>query len=435
MDAGQWRRCVRLSITEGALSTAMGTLLSGVFLTGFALSLGASALHIGVLAALPPLASTAQLFGARCLDAGVNRKTFCILSIAASRLVWTGILLIAILNTGSSSWALMALIGVVGVSSVLGSMGGVASLSWIRDLVPTAKRFGFLGLRSQVNTVLALVLSVAGALFIDWWATTHPQSAAGFGWVLGGAILCGLAAIPALQLLHDPGTPIAALGHRSASAGPLREPVFRRLVLFYVCWNLANNLAAPFFTLFMIENLRLPYWHITSLQAFGSIIGFIATPWWTALGQRIGTRRVVFLATLGDAFYPLCWILLSPSTNWALPLVFMFGAFNTPLAIGAHTLVMQLAPDDRAPSYLAVFNAIMGSVMGIAAIGGGYLAQTLASQHVSVGIISFGGLSSVFVLSFAGRLASLSLLRRVTISEPQSNVEPDTLAMPELAAG
>jgi hypothetical protein len=160
------------------LAAAIGTLLSGVFLTGFPMSLGASRLEIGMLAALPPLASMAQLAGARMLGAGVNRKRLCVGALTASRLTWAAVLLIPWLAADRQQWALAALIAVVGASSLLGSLAGVAWLSWIRDLVPADKRLGLLSFRSQLNTVLALVLGVAGNAVV---ATAHQPPGAALG--------------------------------------------------------------------------------------------------------------------------------------------------------------------------------------------------------------------------------------------------------------
>src|SRR5690606_10457317 len=111
-------------------------------------------------------------------------------------------------------------------------------------------------------------------------------------------------------------------------------------------------------------------------------------------------------ATLGDAFYPLCWVFLTPEATWTLPLIFMFGVFSTPLAVGAPTLVMRLAPDERATAYLATFSAVMGVVMAAAAIFGGYLAANLAIEPLTIGGVSLGGLKIVFLMSFVGRIGS-----------------------------
>jgi MFS family permease len=420
MDAAQWGRCVRLSVTEGALATAMGTLISGVFLTGFALSLGASRMVIGVLAALPALANIAQLAGAWWLQQRGQRKAFCIGSLAASRLLWLSILCLPWLVTcGGEQAALCALVALVAISSLLSSLGGVAWLSWIRDLVPAQRRLGFLGLRNQFDTLLALLLSVAGALFLDAYNGRHPGSMTGFLLVLTAAVFCGLAGIPLLSAIPDPGMsrqpPVstAALWRL-----PLRERNFRRLLLFYVCWNMSSHLAAPFFAVFLLEKLRLPFWHITALYTLSSLTGLLANRYWTRLGQRFGTRTVVFLATLGDAFFPLFWIFLTPSNTWALPLIFLWGAFNMPLAVGGPTLVMRVAPEKNAAWHLAMFNALMGPVIALAAIVGGCLAGSVATDPAALSSSSLGGLKLLFLLSFAGRLMSLLVLKGV--AEPGS---------------
>jgi MFS family permease len=426
MDAKLWRQSVRLSFIEGALSTAMGTLLSGVFLTGFALSLGANQIHIGVLAALPPLASIAQLIGAHFLNRGIDRKQFCIWSLAASRMIWTAVLAIPFVAKMCPQWSLVVLMVVVAISSLLGSVAGVASLAWIRDLVPGAKRFGFLGTRNQINTVLALVLSVAGAAFLDWCNLRFTNVQVGFTAVLFAAIVCGLAAVPVLNRLHHPDESARSrsLRQTNVSSTPLRDKDFRLLVSFYVFWNLANYLATPFFAVYMLQNLALPYWQITTLQAFASIIGLLATQGWTRLGARIGTKHVVALAVLGDAFYPLAWLFVTRETMWTLPIVFLFGVFNTPLAIGGQALAMQLASDERPSSYLAAFNAMMGIVMAVAAITGGCLAQTMTHISADSPMAEWTGLRIIFAMSFAGRLASLVLLRKVSIEEPRLAIEP-----------
>ena len=350
----------RLSVTEGALATAMGTLVSGVFLTGFAISLGASHLTIGILAALPSLANVAQLAGAAWLSGGAHRKRLCVGSLAASRVFWLAALAAPLFSAKSNDWMIASLIAIVAGSSILSSIGGVAWLSWIRDLIPARKRLGFLGLRNQFDTMLALAFSIAGGVFLDVWNAKYPQSSGGFIAILMVAVICGMIGISVLNRIEDPQSdgiaaaeidavrPKAAQRARAAKRrSPLAERNFRSLLAFYVVWNLASNLAMPFFAVFMLETLGLPFWKIMALQTLSSVMALVANRFWTALGERIGTRNVVFLAVLGDAFYPFCWLFLSPQTSWALPLVFLFGAFNTPLAVGGPTLVMRLAPDEQ----------------------------------------------------------------------------------------
>jgi hypothetical protein len=108
-----------------------------------------------------------------------------------------------------------------------------------------------------------------------------------------------------------------------------------------------------------------------------------------------------------DAFFPVGWLYVAPETAWALPLVFLFGAFNTPLAVGGPALATRLASDDDAPAYLATFNTIKGVVTGVAAIAGG----CLASSSVDFAAAPWSdGLRFDFLVSSLGRFASLFFL-------------------------
>jgi MFS family permease len=436
MDAAQWRRCLWLSVSEGALATAMATLLSGVFITGFALTLGASRATIGLLAALPQLANVAQLIGAKFLDSGVDRKRFCVRMLAASRLSWLALLLIPFFGALNKSWILSFLIAIVAISSTLSSIGGVAWFSWIRDLVPPARQLSFLGVRNQTDSALALALSIAAAVFIDWWRLTYESPIGGFACVFFVALGCGFIGIPILNRMeHRAPTPRRAAIEPTKAHSPLGERNFQNLVSFYVLWNLSTNLASPFFVVFLFEKAHLPFWHIVILQTLASLIGLFANRYWVRLGNRIGTKPVVFLATLGDAFYPLCWVFLSPDATSLLPLLFLFGVFNAPLAVGAPALVMKIVPEEKSNSYLATFNAIIGLVVGFAAVGGGLLIDGV--NHLgALGENSLLGLKLVFFLSAIGRLGSLLLLGRVIETEPRGvDDASDILGLPSQIGG
>jgi hypothetical protein len=415
MDAPSLRRSMRLSITEGALATSMGTLLSGVFLTGFALSLGASRLQIGILAALPPLATTAQIAGSYLLERQVNRKRLCVGSLAGSRIVWLPLLLVpvwlSVFGANAMVWPLML---VVGISSTFSAVGGVAWLSWIRDLIPDRERISFLGRRNQFDTALAMILSLGGAAFVDWWQNSGGHSINGYIIVLGVGMACGLGGMFLLYKIPDHGKAEKQTHCFAALLGaPLLEPNFRRLIWFYLAWNVAVNIAAPFFTIYMLQKLQLPLWFVTLMYTLGSLAALFTNPFWVRLSQRFGVRPVIFVATFAEAFFPLFWLFVTPGATWMLPCIFLIGVFNAPLATGANNLIFKIAPARSASPFMAIFYAIVSPVAGLAAIAGGYLADRPAVGDQSLGLEMLGPLKLLFLASFLARIGSLLLLRGV----------------------
>jgi MFS family permease len=422
MDAAQLRRSMRLSIAEGALATSMGTLLSGVFLTGFALALGADRLQIGIMAALPALANLAQIFGSYLLERNAVRKSLCVGAVTLGRLIWLP--LAAVLVAGwSINHAMLVwwLVGLVAVQSILSSIAGVAWLSWIRDLVPSHQRISFLSRRSQLNSLLAMSLGILGGVFIDYWRSVAPGSIGGFTWVLVFAIVCGLVGAVLMKRIADPGQVRGDWKPFHHLLGqPLKELNFRRVVVFYATWNLSVHVAAPFFAVYMLDQMKLPMWYVTVLATLSSLAGVLANSFWARLSERFGVKPVIFVASLADAFVPLYWLLLGDHSSWWLVLIHLSGVFNAPLAVGPHNIVLKLAPQQNASPYMAVFSAIVGPMSALAAIGGGYLAGAFTGTELAIGPIALGGLKLVFLLSFVGRLASLWLLKKVHEPDAES---------------
>jgi hypothetical protein len=318
------------------------------------------------------------------------------------------------------------LLAIVGVSSLLSGIGGVAWLSWIRDLIPAERRIRFLATRNQFDSALALSLSIVGAAFADLWLSRWPGSFGGFTAVFCTALVCGMVGIRLLGAIPDEDPEADRDSHLGKLlAAPVRDANFRRLLSFFSAWNLAVNLAAPFFAVYLLETLRLPLWKVTALHALASLVGLVANRFWSRLGERFGARPVLFVASIGEALYPALWLLIGPDTVWMLPGVFAFsGLLSSPIATGANNMVLSLSPEKNASPYMAVFSAVTGPVAALAAVGGGLIATSLAGGVV-VASVSMGGLQVVFAISLVVRLASLVLLSRV--HEPGSATVPAML--------
>jgi MFS family permease len=419
MKSVRFDRALSYSIMEGAMATVMGSLLGGVFLTGFALYLGASRLQIGILAAIPAFANVAQLFGSFLIERSGRTKRLCVVMTWLSRLLWLPILLVPIVLQGQSgvvqTWWV---IGLLTVAWVCGSVAGVAWLAWIKRLVPREQRLQLFSRRHLFNTVLAFTMSIAGALLLDAWHHFLPDSVGGFLLVFAAAMVCGLIGNWILGWIPE-GEPDGRQPQPffESLAQPLKEQNFRRLVLFYSVWHLSTNLAAPFFAVYMLQKMQLPFWAVTLLATLSSLAGLGMNRFWTRLKEKFGIRPVVLLATLGDAFMPLCWLFVGPQAVWLLVPIHLFGLFSAPLAMGPNNLVLKLAPEKNASPYLAVFNALTGPLTAIGAIVGGYLAGSLAGEW-QIGPVSLTGLQLLFCISGAGRLLSLGLLYRV--KEPEA---------------
>jgi hypothetical protein len=405
-------RILRLSVTEGAFATVMGSLTGGVFLTGLAIAMGASRLDVGVLAALPTLANVFQIAGSFVLERRACNKALCVGALATSRLLLLPI--VAAPWLFSRSTAVSWLIGLVALSCVLNAMGGVAWLSWIRGLVPLHERIRYLGIRNVFNTGLSMILCLAGGLLVEGWNRGHADPTQGFLLPFAIGIGAGLTGIAFMAAIPDANTaPQAIPRFRSLMASVARETNFRRLISFYGVWQLASQMAAPFYAVYMLQHLQLPFWSVTLLMVLSNLCGISTTPFWTRMAQRFGIKPTVYAATLADAFVPLAWLFVEQPWAWLVIPIHLAGLLNAPLTVGPNNLVLKLAPENHGTPYIATFNAVVGPIAGFAAVLGGYLAGVFPIITAELGGVTFGGLKLVFLLSFVGRLASLLILRHI----------------------
>lgn len=419
---------MRWSVADGALATVMGTLTSGVFLTGLVLALGGSRLQIGVLAAVPPCATLMQLAGSYFLERYGHRKQLCFWASLASRLLWLPMIIVALLPAAagiSGETAVWMIALLIALGSSLGSVAGVAWMAWTKDLIPDESRIGFLSRRNFMTTLLSLALGMLIGLFLDEWKALYPGSLGGFLIVLSLALAAGFAASFCMARVPDtrPAVRQPMLPFGELLSLPLKDRNFRRVISFYVCWNVSVNLALPFFGVYMLQKLALPFWYVMALATISALAGLLCNGFWCRMKQRFGIKPVVFVATLADAFIPLCWLFVGGPASWMLVFVHLFGVFSAPLSLGPNNFVLRLAPSTRGSAYMAVFSAVVGPVSALAAVTGGVLAGSLTSVEWP---LAFGGLQILFLLSFVGRLASLLILR--TIQEPQSQPASEVVA-------
>lgn len=407
-------RAMKLSVSEGALATVMGTLLGGIFLTGFALELGASRLQIGIMAALPTLCHPAQFLGAWVLNRTGRSKRLCLLATWTSRLLWLPILMVPAflghLSGETQSWFVIALLA---MSAASGSVGGLAWLDWIKRLIPEERRVSFLARRNWYNCGLSMGMSVVAAVVISFWQRESVASTGGFIAVFAVAMLCGVIGAALLARIQpaDSAEPVTHFGAGSLLQ-PLRSDNYRQLLIGYAVWQFATQLAAPFYAVYMLQKLNVPFWAVTALATMGSIIALSANGAWTRLKLRFGVRPVVLFATLVDVLLPFCWLFVHPETLWLVIPIHAFALFNPPITMGPHNLLLKIAPNRNSASYLALFNASTGAIGALGAVFGGWLAMALQGQW-QIMELELTGIQLVFLLSCIGKLSGFLLLHRV----------------------
>jgi MFS family permease len=408
-------RCVdRHAIAQSALVQLTG----GVFLTGFALALGASPRLIGVLAAVPLLIKLSQLVLSWRIERAGHWREAALRGALLGRAVTLLALAIPFLPFAPPHGAL-ALIAVIAVSSLGAAIHEMAYLTWMAELIPESGRGAFFGRRARTAGLSGLAIGLAAGFALDRISGGRTPPAWAFGMIFALGALAGLAGLAWLARVPSPRREHSRV-HEERPTAPLRRPLadpnFRRLLMFVAAWSLAGGLGAPFYTVFMLERIGLTFFVVTALGVGTSALLALTQLHWGRLADHFGARTVMRATSMVIALVPLAWIAAAPGRAWpVIPIqiaaAFAWGGYHLSLS----TLMLKLAPPDARPSYLAAFAAVQGTCEAVASMLGGLLLAALLDGRVSDPLRAFHWLFGISAALFA---LAVPLLGRV--QEPGS---------------
>lgn len=377
-------------IKDGIASQSMAILTGGAFLVAFALQLGASNFTIGLLAAIGPLAQLLQLPSIFLVEKIRNRRAIVVVTAGLSRMFWVLIALVPFLF-GKQVGLTILVASIIGASA-FGAVSGCSWNSWMRDLIPENILGSFFSKRMRIATGVAIVLSLAAAVYLDLWKKMLPSyQIHGFsilfllGFGIGALGVYFLARTPEKRMPIPEEKP----GILKLLAQPFKDENFRKLIAFMCSWNFAVNLAGPFFMVYMLKRLGLSMSFIIGLSIVSQVMNFAFLKIWGRFTDRFSNKSV--LAICGPLFILsiLAWTFTTMPEKYFLtiPLLvvihIVMGLSSAGVSLASGNIGLKLAPQGQATAYLAT-NTIVNSVAaGIAPILGGKFADFFAHRELA----------------------------------------------------
>ena len=165
----------------------------------------------------------------------------------------------------------------------------------------------------------------------------------------------------------------------------------------------AAQIASPFFTPFMLGELKFSYVKFMFIVSIALVAKAIALPTLGRLAQRFGAWRLLWIGGVIVIPMPMLWT-ISQATPMLLAIQLLSGAAWATYELGAFLLFFEaIGPRQRIPM-LTLYNL-------------GYAAATVVGSLIGGGILflfseSYAGYMVVFAASCAARIVILPLLRR-----------------------
>ena len=451
-DEARQRGLKTLTFQTIAASGADG-LASGGFLAAFALLLGASNFHIGVMAAIPSIMQPLQIAAVVLVERLRMRKVVAVPAYFTAFASWVPIGLIPFVIEVPHAGAVTLLLFFTAVRGVANAFVNTSWTSWLRDLVPAGAMGGFFAQRMRVATTTAAVTGLAAAFYIDWWKGIVPETDVIFGYsyaILLGSILLGFSAAGMMGRIPEPRMAIPE-GARppilQALAAPLRDGNFRQLISFLLAWSFVANLAAPFFTVYMLTRLELPLTLVVVLGVLSQISNVLFLRVWGPFVDRYGSKVILSLCTSLYFLVILGWTFTTLPEKHALTiplLIFLhslIGIASAGINVSSTTIRMKMAPQAQATAYLTSASLAASLGAGISPLLGGAFVDFFSVRHLAIAVewvdpvrtfdfpaIFLTGYDFLFAIAFALGLFTLGILGRIREEgEVQSEVVMDQL--------
>jgi len=291
------RRGLRDSTIDGMLHAVMAALTSGVFLTAFALALGATNLQIGLIASLPLFAGIGQLPASYWVERKSRLKGVVLTGSTVSRAFLIFMALIPLFSFKNNGNILITtLLILLSLHYIFASISAVSWLSWMSNLVPKELYGRYFGYRNMLIGAITMIATLAGGKVMSLYSHSFGEKNL-FGFVIlffvalifGFISLRFLKAVPEVEdatKIHNNDRSITDYAH------PFLDTNFRQLIFFSTLWKFGVNIASPYFTVYMLLDLRLSYGEVAFLSAANTFTSIIGMWMWGKLSDRFGNRPI-----------------------------------------------------------------------------------------------------------------------------------------------
>ncbi len=436
---GRLRRSLRASVAEGVVAEWVMACAGGAVITGWALHLGLGPLGVGLLGALPFLAQLMQLPGAY-LTSRFGARRMALITVALSRQAFLPLVVLPFVPI-SIEWKRAVLVAAAAAHYGLGILCNNAWVTWMGALVPRRVRGRYFGRRTAISTLAGALAVLTAGTFLDG-ARHSDRTGLGLAALALAACVLGALSTWLMSLKHDPARGAQPSSFQVARMlQPLRDGAARRLLAYGVTWNAALGFAAPFFTLYLLQDLKLGFTLVALQGATMALARMVGAPLWGRLIDRIGARSVLSACTWGLTLSPVLWVLAGPDRWWPIALdAVLGGVLLSGHGLAAFALPLAIAPARERPFYHAAFAMAGGTAFALASASGGALAQALPPGLLVAGLpctaLQFTFLVSVLIR--VGAALSSRYLLEPRLAAAQPGVREDRLirrgTVPTLAA-
>lgn len=364
----QFDKNQRRFIYNGIVSSSHDTLVLTIFLTGYALWLGATDSQAGMISSILFMAQLLQvLFVSLWKRVKVKKRVIPIVAFASRFIIFLVVILPNLVNRhklielpvlGSISMGFLVFLGVFFVGTTVGSSAGIQMNLWMMRIVPRDIRGTFFSSRNRITMILSMVISFVISKMLDYFRI-NQRDYWGFLIIFSLALILAFLDMLIVNSIGDVEEVERQISNNNPLSElliPLKDSYYMRMLVCMALWALASQITLPFLGVYQISQLRIGYLSIALLTSLQTFFSFVSAKLWGQLANRKSWMRIYNLSVLLFVIQMFTWLFVTSSHGLFLIAVYlqagifgpayMMAIFNLPysyLKKGSETVYISVA--------------------------------------------------------------------------------------------
>ena len=384
------KKSLSLSVKDGC-ATGVAQNLGDEYMTPYALILNAQPIHIGILHSITGLLSPlGQYIGSKLMKR-FSRKKIVINFALMQGLMWIPIVLLAILMYFDIARAYLPWLLILFYTAIVivGSVKYPAWFSWIGDLVPEKHRGKYFSLRNKLIGIVGLIAALIASFVLDF-AKEAGMVLIGFSILFIGAGAARMFSTYFLKKEYAPKLKLNDGDYFSFKDFIKKMDNFGRFAIYLGLFNLSIMMASPFFTVYMLEELKFSYITFMIVSLSSTAVYLLALPWVGSFGDKYGNKKLLVISNFLFVLGPIAWIFLKdPIMLIAIPQI-IAGIANAAFVISSTNFIYDSVSQKHRALCLTYSNIFAGVGIFIGSIAGGLILNYYHPTSINPYLFLFG---------------------------------------------
>ena len=346
---------------EAAFEYFISICMSGNFLATLTSHIGFSDGTTAVIANISAFAGTFQLLSIY-LSHKAPVKRWVIPIQFTSHFIIASLFLVPFLSAGVATKTAIFFVAIL-AARILATIVSPLKSTWFMNLVPMRERGNYTAILTIVSLISGAAVSYGAAALMEHYKATDNLEGA---FLIFSIFVFIFMICHALTLILSKEKPREAqLEKKSvfASVGTLiKRPVYRKILLVFCLYTVANNIVSPFLATYQNNQLKLSLVFINTVGIFISFFGVVTIAFFGKLSRNVQHKTMLLIA------YPVITLgyfvnIFTVPANGAV----MYIAYMVILRIGASALavsntniVLEVIPVEEQTAALSLSTIITG---------------------------------------------------------------------------